>query len=81
MAPILASREAPVEYMALKYSLDSLWVIDFLSMHHLPRLVACERRTAVANRLTLHKFIYGLYTKFCILANSRMYTCVHIIKI
>ena len=52
MAPILVSREAPVEYAFLKHNLDLPWIMSYLLVPHLPKLVHWEPRTSVADRWT-----------------------------
>ena len=42
----------------LKYNLDLPWVMSFLLVPHLPRLIGWERRTAVASRLTDTENLY-----------------------
>ena len=37
--------------------LDHFWVMSFLLVRHVPRLISWERRTTIANRHTLRRFI------------------------
>ena len=52
-----------------KYNLDLPWVISFLLIPHLPKLVTWQRRKFVADRQTQCKFIYG-YIDF--------FVCLHL---
>ena len=45
----LTSREPPIDYTALEYNLDLPWVMSFLLVLHLPRLLVWQRGMAVAN--------------------------------
>ena len=70
--PILASRQPRIDYSALKYNHDLPWVMSFLLVPHLPRLIRLDRRTAVADKQTLKKFIYGCVICTCL----KLFRCV-----
>ena len=42
----------PIDFMVEIYNLELFWIISFLLVPHLPRLMAWKRRTAVADRQT-----------------------------
>ena len=44
--------EAPVDYTAIKYSLDLSWVMSFLLVPQLPMFVAIERRITASDGQT-----------------------------
>ena len=60
-APILACREAPVVYKALKDNSDLPWVMSFHLLHssHLPRLVAIVAKFFICE-IKVSNFIYLL---------------------
>ena len=74
----MATREAPVDYSAIKHNLDLPRVMSYLLVPHLPRLVAWERRTTVTDRQTYRQTDTQKYIYIC--GAPEALTCTIIFK-